>query len=300
MQQQEQDRTGQTDLVDMRNSCLLVHRVLGDVLLINPQTRQQGSGTRIDLLGTITDNANHNLPPRPLSPITPLAVILHVIHILKHAHQRAGQQVIPLIVHGDDHKQLRLPRHRIQPLPEREPLGQKLLGITRGRRVPHVRKLPRRPRRHLLNLLGQLVVQPLRHGAVQHQVAQKPGHLLQLAPCRRRRRRPCCYRGGAGAAARNQHRSRVRLVVVAGVSAGGGGGLVWLVLVGVVVGVVGFEGFAVAVGVGEVLDGKLGSVSLDVLYQAGWWLVGSCVFRVGRRQTHGWLGGQSISGVDVG
>ena len=227
-------------LVNVRRDLLLVDRLLADAVLVHAEARQHRARARVDLGAPVAHHAHDDLLPRLLAPRLAGRAVRHDLDVLEHADQGAREQEVVLVVHGHHDEQLRVAGLREQALAQREALGEEVGRVARRGRVAHVRELVALRRRRVRDL----VQQPRRHRAVEHQVAVEQLHLLDRLPppdrgLRRRRRHRHAGRCRAGrhviAAGARRHLVRVwpvgiirpqdrRLVVV---------GVVWELLVAV-------------------------------------------------------------------
>jgi hypothetical protein len=174
----------------MRSHILPVNLLLSDAILEDTERSQDSSGPRVDFSASIADDAYDDLLPRVLAPCFAVCSRVHVFDVLDHAHHCAGKQLILLVVHGDDNKQLRMPWLRKQLLAQCEALCIKVGGIARGGRVAHMGEFITLGRL----CMRDLVQQPWWDWAIEHQVALEQLDLLDSFPsldwrwggCRRR------------------------------------------------------------------------------------------------------------------
>ena len=145
-------------------------RAIDDVdrnaFLIRAYGRDHAKGTRVDLLPTVSDDADHHFLPTVFTPglaAIPLTQISNVLHDTMH---RPRKQAVILVVHGHDDEQLRSTRRIIMHLTEGEAIILKVVRVTRRGRIAHVSELA-------LIFMNAEVKELCRDRRVEHKIAVK-------------------------------------------------------------------------------------------------------------------------------
>ena len=97
--------------------------------------------TRIDLLATVADDADHHFLPTVFTPRLAAIPLTQIRNVLHDAMHRPRKQAVILVVHGHDDEQLCPTRRVIMHLTEGEAAIFKVVRITSRGRIAHVSEL---------------------------------------------------------------------------------------------------------------------------------------------------------------
>jgi hypothetical protein len=167
-----------TNLVDVGCDVFVVHLFLGDALLVDAHGRKKRTRALVDLCAAVADDADDNLLPRVLAPRLAVGAGVHELDVLDDANHGARKQLVFLVVHGDDNEQLRRARLGEELLAQGEALGVEFGRVAGGGRIAHVGELVALRGLRVRNL----VQQPGRDGAVEHEVAVEELDFLDRLP----------------------------------------------------------------------------------------------------------------------
>jgi hypothetical protein len=156
----------------------VVNLFLGDALLVDAHGRKKRARALVDLCAAVADDADDNLLPRVLAPRLAVGAGVHELDVLDDANHGARKQLVLLVVHGDDDEQLRRARLGEELLAQGEALGVELGRVAGGGRIAHVSELVALRGLRVRNL----VQQPGRDGAVEHEVAVEELDFLDRLP----------------------------------------------------------------------------------------------------------------------
>lgn len=119
-------------LIDMSGHGFSVNGILGDSLLIDAHCSNCTQGARVDFGTSIGNDAHNDLLPSILPPsLTPIS-LAQMGDILHNTVHGSGEELLVLVVHGEDEKQLRSPGRIVQDLTQRKSGVFKIIGVTSG------------------------------------------------------------------------------------------------------------------------------------------------------------------------
>lgn len=144
---------------------------LGDSVLVSTHCGNNAQCPRIDLLPSVGHNAHDHLLPPLFAPRLAAIAFAQMCDILHYTVHGPAEELLVLVVHGHDYEKLRPPGRVVVHLTKREAAVLKVVRVTCGSRVAHVRKLA-------LVLLCRHLEQLGRHRRIKNEVAVEELDLL--------------------------------------------------------------------------------------------------------------------------
>ncbi|KAG9680047.1 chitin synthase, class II, partial [Aureobasidium melanogenum] len=125
-------------LINVTSDFTLVHRVLCNTILVHSHGSESIQSSRMYLLASISNDANHDFLPTVLAPCSRLLSAAKVGDIAHDTMHGAGKVEFVFVVHGDTDEQLGLAGCVTNLLTELVATLNKLVGIACDGRVSHV------------------------------------------------------------------------------------------------------------------------------------------------------------------